>query len=217
MAMDEPSRTSNVPKVKQMHVVFHACSVMIDVTCSDFDVQTPLAEIRIHLMLNWRKGKTMPSGMAGSIQSVVIGNNVYVGGGYKHSLGAIVMVYSLQTGSWRTPPRYETKCFGMAAVNNQLVTVGGRSLSRSTSTNVLGVWDERSQTWRHPFPMMQTERVIPSVISYQHWLVVAVGVDERSCDLKTVELLDTLSGQWYEGSTLPQGCSGISSAINGNM
>ena len=159
----------------------------------------------------------MPRSMAGSIQAVVIDNNVYVGGGYKHKNGAIVMMYSLQTGTWRTLPPYDSKCFGMAAVNNKLVLIGGRSLSRSTSTNELGVWDEESQTWLHPFPLMHTERASPSVISYHHWLVVAGGVNERGCDSETVELLDTLSQQWYEGSPLPRGCSGISSAISGNM
>ena len=114
-------------------------------------------------------------------------------------------------------PPYESRSFGMAAVNNQLILVGGRSTSTGKVTNVLGVWDEGSQTWTHPFPVMPTARCSPSVISYQKWLVVAGGYDERDSYSKTVELLDTHSGQWYEGSPLPNGCSRMSSAINGNM
>ena len=56
-----------------------------------------------------------------------------------------------------------------------------------------------------------------SVISYQKWLVVAGGMGERNSYSEKVELLDTLSGQWYEGSPLPNGGSQMSSAINGNM
>ena len=158
----------------------------------------------------------MPFSMAQSIQAVVIGGNVYVGGGLKfdRSKRTTVMVYSLRTGSWRTLPPYETWQFGMAAVNNQLVMVGGTT---GKVTNVLGVWGEESQTWTHPFPEMPTPRKSLSVVSYQNWLIVAGGKNERSSHSKKVELLDTLSGQWYEGSPLPNACSSMSSTINGNM
>ena len=59
--------------------------------------------------------------------------------------------------------------------------------------------------------------VLVSAIFYQQWLVVAGGEDERYSPLNKVELLDTVSGQWYEGSPLPTECSEMSSAINGNM
>ena len=159
----------------------------------------------------------MPFPMSSSLQAIVIGNVVYVGGGYNSIgyYGATVMVYSLETGSWRTLPPYESWYFGIAAVNNQLVLVGGRSKSTHKVTNVLGVWDERSRTWTHPFPVMPTARHSPSVISYQKWLVVAGGAGETYSN--TVELLDTLSGQWYEGSLLPNQCIEMSSTISGNM
>ena len=158
----------------------------------------------------------MPNEMRGAVQAVVIGSDVYVGGGYGQN-EMTVMVYSLQTGTWRTLPRYESRYFGMAVVNNQLVLVGGRSTSTHHVTNVLGLWDERSQTWTHPFPVMPTARQSLSVIYYQKWLVTAGGNDETGSYSNKVELLDTLSGQWYEGSPLPKECSQMSSAISGNM
>ena len=63
---------------------------------------------------------------------------------------------------------------------------------------------------------MPTPRCSLSVISYQKWLVVAGGYTGSSRSNK-VEILDTLSGQWYEGSPIPSGCTELSSAINGNM
>ena len=156
------------------------------------------------------------NGMGGPIQAVVIGSDVYVGGGDGENQNT-VMVYSLQTGTWRTLPPYESGWFGMAVVNNQLVLVGGRSTSIRRVTNVLGLWDERSQTWTHPFPVMPTARHSLSVISYQKWLVTAAGRDGRGLCSNKVELLDTLSGQWYEGSPLPKECNDITSAISGNM
>ena len=158
----------------------------------------------------------MPNGMGDGIQAVVIGSDVYVGGGFGQN-AATVMVYSLQTRTWRTLPPYESCLFGMAVVNNQLVLVGGLSTSTRRVTNVLGLWDERSQTWTHPFPVMPTARRSLSVVFYQKWLVTAGGTDGRGLYFNKVELLDTLSAQWYEGSPLPKGCSEMSSAIGGNM
>ena len=64
---------------------------------------------------------------------------------------------------------------------------------------------------------MSTPRWYSSVVSYQRWLVVAGGDDGRGSYQKKVELLDTHSRQWYEGSPLPDECSRMSSTINGNM
>ena len=178
----------------------------------DFYVQTPLAELKLPQKLKWKKGNDMPNGTAGHIQAVVIGSDVYVGGGDNQT----VMVYSLQTGTWRTLPPYESRWFGMAAVNNQLVLVGGQSTSTVESTNVVGLWDEQLQTWTHPFPVMPTARRSGSVIFYQKFLVVAGGRDGPVYSNK-VELLDILLGQWYEGSPLPKRHSSMSSAISGNM
>ena len=177
-------------------------------------VQTPLTELKIPLKLKWRRGKGMPFGMDSGIQAVMVGDDVYVGGGLSISSGDTVMVYSLQTESWRTLPPCGCHYFGMAVINNQLVLVGGVSTCRVT--NVLSVWDQRSRTWTHPFPVMPTERLSPTVISYQKWLIVAGGGVGRTYSDK-VELLDTVSRQWYEGSPLPGKYSEMSSAINGNM
>ena len=158
----------------------------------------------------------MPNRIGDGIQAVVIGSDVYVGGGYGEN-AATVMVYSLQTGTWGTLPPYESLFFGMTVVNNQRVLVGGVSTSTGQVTNVLVLWDERSQTWTHPFPVMPTARSSLSVISYQKWLVTAGGEGGGGSFSNKVELLDTLSGQWYEGSPLPKECKKMSSAISGNM
>ena len=160
----------------------------------------------------------MPNAMGDRIQAIVIGRNVFVGGGNGYGVNeATVMVYSLETGTWSTLPPYQSECFGMSAIDNKLVLIGGLVTLSDKVTNVLGVWDEQSKTWTHPFPAMCTARHSLSVISYQKWLVVAGGRDEKRSYYKSVEILDTISGQWYEGSPLPSGCYEMSSAINRNM
>ena len=168
--------------------------------------------------IQWRQEKHgMPYSMSGSVQIVAIGGSLYVGGGFSRGKGQIVMVYSLSTESWGMLSPYDSQWFGMAAVNHQLVLVGGRNLSADATTNVLGVWDEGSEVWTHSLPEMPTSRNSPSVISYKYWLVVAGGSDETNSYTKKVELLDTISGQWYEGSPLPNECAGMSSAVSGNV
>jgi hypothetical protein len=157
----------------------------------------------------------MPYGMTNSI---LIGDNVYVGGGYTpfaNESGYTVMVYSLASRSWSKLPSRETEWFGMAAVNNQLVLIGGYAYKKVTG--ILAMWGEGSRTWTCPFPKMPTPRHSPSVISYQKWLVVAGGVTRENSHSNKVEILDTLSGQWYEGSPIPSRCSEMSSSINRNM
>ena len=161
----------------------------------------------------------MPYSMSSTIQTIVIGDNIYIGGGatLSNENTYTVIVYSLASGSWSKLPPHETQWFGMAAVNNQLILVGG--VSTKAVTGILAVWDEGSRTWTRPFPEMPTPRHSSSVISYQKWLVVAGGQIRRESFSYSnkIEILDTLSRQWYEGSPIPSGCKDMSSAINGNM
>ena len=163
----------------------------------------------------------MPFGMSESIQAILINDNVYVGGGYNtlKSKRATVMVYKLPASLWSTLLPYECQYFGMAAVNNQLVLVGGRNISTGNVSNILGVWDEGSQTWTHPFPEMPTSRDFLTIASYKNWIIVAGGRDKGYLSFRKVELLDTSSGWWYEGSPLPSEYRhlSISSAVNGNV
>ena len=116
-----------------------------------------------------------------------------------------------------TIPRYDSVWFGMAAVNNQLVLVGGAHSSSNRISDILGVWDEGLRTWTHPYPVMPTPRSQVSVVSYQKWLIVAGGLSGGPLCLSNVEILDTSSKQWYEAASLPIACCAMSSTRNGNM
>ena len=172
-------------------------------------------ELKGPLKLKWRRMQDMPFTVTGHAQAVVVGSDVYVGGG----AGTVVMVYSLHTRIWRTLPPHESEWFSMAVVNNQLVLIGGRRVvsTKNIMTNSLGVWNVGLQMWTYPFPAMHAPRRSPSTVSYNKWLVVAGGIDNASHNVAVVELLDTLSKQWHSCSSLPSAYSQMSSAINGNM
>ena len=126
---------------------------------------------------------------------------------------AVVMVYDPHSDQWSQLPPYEFRLFGMAAVNDQLVLVGGRDGSKRT--NRLGVWDEKSHQWTEPYPPMKAVRTSPSVVAHEKWLVVA-GWYDGSDALDRVEILDTTTRQWYSAAPLPQRCGWMKSALVGD-
>ena len=163
----------------------------------------------------------MPSNMT-ECQAVLIGDNVYIGGGdgYTTTQSQTVMVYHIHSGSWTMLPDDGKKWFGMAAVNDQLVLVGGKKLSPKGVTSELAVWDEGLRSWTYPLPDMPTPRHSTSVVAYQGWLIVAGGDNGYNVCQNKVELLDIHSknnNYWFESSPLLKGCSAMSSTINGSM
>lgn len=165
--------------------------------------------------LEWRRAKDMPYSMDYYPEAVVIEGKVYIGGG-SGSSDETVMVYGIEQDEWSLLPPYQFYWFGMTSVNNQLVLVGGTADER---TKLLGVWDEESQIWTHPFPPMNVARSGPAVITYnKRWMVVAGGFDGRSA-LESVEILDVVAGKWFHGASMPLSHQQykLSTTVIGNM
>ena len=161
------------------------------------------------------------------LQSVRLGEDVFVGGGSTVSLPILslrddddhtVYQYHPPTDQWVPLPRYECVWFAMATLTNKLTLVGGFNTSTPSwqVTNQIAVWDTEgmSRGWTHPYPPMPTPRRSPAVATHDKRLVVAGGSKSLSLDpLATVEVLDTTSRQWLSISPLPVKCSSITSAI----
>lgn len=101
--------------------------------------------------------------------------------------------------------------FGMAAVNEELIIAGGQD-HEGESNRVLAL-DPHTKTWTEPYPRMPTARESPSALGYDRWMIV-VGGWETGC----VEVLDTVSRQWYTALPLPSHATRPSLAIvEGNL
>ena len=156
-----------------------------------------------------------------SLQSVRLGEDVFVGGGTDSVFGDdahTVYQYHPPTDQWVPLPRYKYVFFAMATLTNKLTLVGGINTSTRPSkvTNQIAVWDTEgmSRGWTHPYPPMPTPRHSPAVATHDKRLVVAGGNKSLFDDpLATVEVLDTTSRQWLSTSPLPVQCSSITSAI----
>ena len=151
----------------------------------------------------------MPFEMGEPVQSVVIQERLYVGGGQASGNNYIVMEYDIGSGEWATLPPYRVYGFAMTVISNQLVLVGG--LERVGDSKVLGVWGADRKAWTHPYPEMPTARNSCSAVVYNQWLVVAGGW-AGEC-LSCVEVLNTDNKQWYAGPPTPTPWLGMKTAV----
>ncbi len=146
----------------------------------------------------------MPLGMSGCIQSVLIGNTLYIGAGMTDNIEDqfTVMAYDTQFFLWSTLPEYTTRWFGMTAIKNALVLIGGHTKDANV-TNVISSWNFDQHQWSSSaIRPMPTPRMCPSTHFFTHWLVIAGGFNYDG-DLSVVEILDVDSNQWCTGPATP--------------
>ena len=138
-----------------------------------------------------------------SATALVIARNVYVCGGRcgDATLDRVVQVYDLDKATWtKLPPapQYNSEA---AAINNQLVLIGGREASSGAITNMVSTWT--GQGWQQDIPATPTKRVRPGVTIYNTYLMVAGGrVEDEQILLGTINVMDITTRQWYTPANL---------------
>ena len=161
-------------------------------------------------------GLDMPHGMGCYVQSVVVKGKVYVGGGLtdRRNDDHIVIEYDISSGKWAKLPPYRARGFAMTVINNQLVLVGGKE--HEQDNKVLGVWRAEGKEWTHPYPHMSTARSWCSAVVYNEWLVVAGGYGNSYMILSSVEVMNTVTKQWYAAPPTPTPWTETKTAIVGD-
>ena len=158
----------------------------------------------------------MPLGLNYYPTAVLLKGKVYVGGGGGSMMGHYVTVYDIEKDNWIIMPPYSFYWFSLAALNDQLVLVGGVGPSNDR-TGILGVWEDKvspTTRWTHPFPPMPTARSGAMVLTWRNrWLIVAGGYNEDAGSLSEVEIFDISTSEWYHGSPLPMPAYKMSSAV----
>ena len=150
-------------------------------------------------------------------EAVMLNDKVYNGAGNTFnglSVTSTVMVYNVPNHEWSLLPVYDYYWFGMTSLDNKLVLIGGGVKGTEKRTNKLGVWDDK---WVNTIlPPMPTARSGPTMVTYKNrWLVVSGGYCDFS--VRTVEILDTLTGYWHCASPLPEPQYKMSSTLIRNM
>ncbi|XP_064407279.1 uncharacterized protein LOC135352075 isoform X4 [Halichondria panicea] len=174
----------------------------------------PPRELRPPLTLKWRRGKDMPIKMGTSVQSVVIGDTVYVGGGEAVNDRDRCTVMKLEQDQWTKLPLYTVKYVAMTSLANRLVLVGGRDLRNNKLTNQFAVFE--SGKWTHPYPPMNIARSSSTAVSFNNHIIVAGGYDDKKRSSSSVEVLDVASRRWYIAQSLPNPRSVLKSTLIGN-
>ena len=138
-------------------------------------------------------------------KATVINDTLYIGGGSCTTVNDdySMFSYKLTDDQWIRLPLLP-QCYGVPTnINNELSYIGGMDYSTKRSTNK--VITLRNDHWITPYPNMVVGRNNHAVVSYQHYIIVAGGVDEDWSTLDTIELFNFNDHQWTIVSTrLPQ-------------
>ena len=158
----------------------------------------------------------MPFAMIDYVQSVIIQEMMYVGGGNAYPINNmyIVMTYNIISQEWSQLPHYTARRFAMTVIHNKLTLVGGCD-HIDRDTNVLGVWDADRRKWTRPYPPMPTPHRSSSAVVYRQWLIVAGGWSGET-RTSSVEVLDISSNQWHRAPSTPVPWSSMRSAVCGD-
>lgn len=157
-------------------------------------------------------------------QVVVLNGNLYVGGGYtsqnEDAATILEFICSESPLKWRKLPQCNVKDFGLAAVSDKLVTVGGTDIVSYKKSNEIFQLVPGAQVvkWeKSEFPPLQESRSNPYTVTYKKWLVV-IGGDGESGMLNTVVKLNTSVNEsaWLNCPPFPVKVSEMSAAIVDN-
>ena len=156
----------------------------------------------------------MPIKMGGSVQSVVIGDTVYVGGGGAGNDRDSGTVMKTEQDQWTKLPEYTAMYFAMTSLANRLVLVGGSDPRNNKPTNQLAVFE--AGEWTHPYLPMNIARNSSTAVSFNNHIIVAGGCDDKGRTSSSVEVLDVASRRWYIAQSLPNPRSDLKSTLIGN-
>ena len=152
----------------------------------------------------------MPIEMGSTVQSVVIGDTVYVGGGDAGNDHDRCTAMKLEQDQWTKLPEYTAMYFTMTSLANRLVLVGGNNPRNKKRTNQLAVFE--SGEWPHPYPPMNIARIFSTAVSFNNHIIVAGGYDDKG-RTSSVEVLDVASRRWYIAQSLPNPRSELKSTL----
>lgn len=159
------------------------------------------------LNVSWKKCADLPITISAP-QVVSIGDNVYVGGGYrKHGATKTVFRYSLSQDTWTPLPHCLTHQYGLTTLDGKLIAVGG-VMSTEVTSSVL-TFSGDLDTWKQDLPPMLTPRYLLSTMSHDNRLIIAAGgiTNKLSngdyCRTDAVEVYIKDCRQWHSTLQLP--------------
>ena len=145
--------------------------------------------------LSWKQSKAPNTISRGSV--AVDANMVYC-----NDFSTTVHTYDLQKEEWIgvIDCRYKNSC--LVIVQGMLTTVGGGPYGGPTNSLLSLTGEGGDSKWYRRFPAMPTKRLNTAAVYYGCSLIVAGGYAGGDKELATVEVLDTITRQWFIASSL---------------
>ena len=138
-----------------------------------------------------------------------------MGGGYEARVqrSYTINCYDPVKNSWSFTISTPFCYFAMTALNNKLLTVGGRDKRYKVTNQVLIMNDDQLKN----YAKMTTARSTAAAAGHQGMLIITGGVDDKDKTLSSTELFDSANGQWYTCGDLPQPHCWLRSVIADNI
>ena len=136
----------------------------------------------------------MPFRMTGNVQAAFVQEIMYVGGGdtKKVDNDYVVLFYNTTTFEWSRLPTYSSRHFGLVAIKDELILLGGRD-RLGQSVSVVGVYNQMMKVWEHPYKPMPQAQISPSAVAYDNdWIIVVESF------IAPVQLFNYQLKSWYE-------------------
>ena len=142
-------------------------------------------------------------------QPVVLNGKLYVRG--KNRGTVTVLEYTPSQDKWIELPAPSVSSFTIAMLKGQLLVVGGRDQSTDKNVKTVLTFDENSQEWVQFYPTMPTALLVPSVVGYHDYLIIAGGKNSNRDWTTDVNILDTVNNKWTKADPLP--CAAVYNEI----
>lgn len=138
---------------------------LLCINCVVFSQKLP------QLKVSWRRCADLPVPVSAP-QVIKIKDYMYVGGGMRKSGDSSTLFqYSLSRDVWTLLPPCPTRQHGLATLDDELITVGGRIQGQAVGM----VCTYRDKTWKQVLPDMPTPRYLLSTTSHGNRLILVAG------------------------------------------
>ena len=128
--------------------------------------------------------------------ATVVDDTLYLGGGVGLTSKANCLIFSFKPtdNQWNRLP-FLSQCLGfLTNIDGRLSYVGGVDFYTKTPTNkVMTLQDDQ---WITYYPSMIESRSWPAAVLYQHYTIVAGGINENKTTLNTIEVFNCNDHQW---------------------
>ena len=151
--------------------------------------------------------------------AAVINSTLYISGGQcpNDTMNVFnVYKFELDNNQWSVLPPLQ-QFFGIPVnISDQLTIISGRcSTPPYKPTNLVTTYNDNS--WNNTYPNLSVARVLPAVVPYHQYVIVAGGKGDGNSLLDSIEVFDITKSHWITVNTrLPQPMYCISATICGD-